>query len=68
MVQDLVLDSGDILLLCYRHLLARGIRSGCDSLESEAGLAVSLPIQFDNCVAAIPDGLFLLASVSAIGD
>ena len=67
-VQDLVLDSRDILLLCYRHLLVSGIRSGRDTLESEAGLAVSLPIQFDDCVAVVSDRLFLLASVPATGD
>ena len=67
-VQDLVLDSRDILLLCYRHLLVSGIRSVRDTVESEAGLAVSLPIQFDDCVAAVSDCLFLLASLPAIGD
>jgi hypothetical protein len=60
-VQDLVLDSGDILLLCDRHLLAGGIRSGRDTLESETRPSVSFPIQFAGYVAVVSDRLFLLA-------
>jgi hypothetical protein len=67
-VQDLVLDGGNILLLCYRHLLAGGIRSRRNTLEPEAGSSVSLSVQLDDCLAAVSDSLFLLASLPAIGD